>query len=164
MGTGARPHTLSIGYDEAGEGSWQEGSPGARLLEAARRGATQVAACAYAGISPRSLQAWRAEWKALDPAATDRDGDERLLRFFRMYDNALASVELRLLGSWVEAAESDWRAAQAFLARRYPERWGDPAKRLEISGPNEGPIELRKGGEWLEGVMRDAADRARGER
>jgi hypothetical protein len=41
----------------------------------------------------------------------------------REIEYAEAVLKMELVGIWAEAAEYDWRAALAFLSRRYPERW-----------------------------------------
>lgn len=135
-----RPHTLTIGYSTK-SGRWSSSSPAGRLIAAAWKGAPQKDACAFAGISTRTFQLWRTAWSDLDPTADDHTGtDALLLRFFRLYDDAAASLMVDIVGSWAETAKTDWRAAQAFLARRDPEAWGDPAKRVELTGAEGEPV------------------------
>ncbi len=137
-----RPHTLSIGYKATAKADayWSPDSPAGRLIEAVGKGAPQSSACAYAGIVPRTLQHWRTALNALDADDEHQGDDLRLVRFFRLFDEAAAALTVELVGSWADAAKSDWRAAQAFLARRDPTEWGDPAKRVELSGPDGAPV------------------------
>ena len=158
MAAKGQPHTLSIGYQPT-TGTWSDGSPAACLIEAAERGAPQAAGCEYAGNVPRTLQLWRVTHDALDPGADHQDDALRLIRFFRQFDAARSRVKIDLIGSWADAGRSDWRAAQAFLARRYPSEWGDPARRIEVSGPGAGPVEIEL--TPVAEIMASAAERAR---
>lgn len=38
-------------------------------------------------------------------------------------EEAEAKVESALVSSWLAAGQQDWRAAEAFLSRRWPKRW-----------------------------------------
>ena len=130
---------LSIGYIKK-SARWKADAPAARLIEAARRGAPQKSACEYAGISPRTFQLWRTAWSGLDLDAEHTRNDALLVRLFHLYDDAAASLKVELIGSWADAAKTDWRASQAFLSRRDPEHFGDPKTRLELTGAEGGPV------------------------
>lgn len=74
------------------------------------------------------------------------------LRLYREVTKATARGELRLVVGWVEAGRKDWRAAEAFLRRRFPDRWAEHAN-LHLSGPGGGPIRTE------DVAMRDLAER-----
>ena len=56
------------------------------------------------------------------------------------------AAELRLaaalFGTMKAAAidKGDWRAAKELLSRRFPADFSDPTQRLEVAGPDGGPI------------------------
>ena len=67
---------------------------------------------------------------------------EEYLEFVDRLDDARAQAEATLVARWyTEAADGDWRAAERFLAKAFPERWSDPATRLEVTGAGGGPVE-----------------------
>lgn len=141
--------------------TWGEGSPAARLIEAAGKGAPQKDACAFAGISPRTFQLWRSAWSSLDLDADNHESTDALLvRFFRLYDDADAALTVEIVGSWADQAKEDWRAAERFLARRDPEGWGDPKTRLEVTGADGGPVAVSS---RVGDIVATAVARARGE-
>lgn len=99
-----------------------------------------------AGVSKYSYYQWtklgaialekRADGEELTPT------EEELAWFVEEIEKADATAEAALVARWyTEAVDGDWRAAERFLAKRVPERWGDPATRLEISGPAGGPVQ-----------------------
>jgi hypothetical protein len=48
---------------------------------------------------------------------------------------AEAKIENDIVGAWYEAAQTDWRAAAEFLARRFPRRWAAVSRtKLDING------------------------------
>ncbi|KJS86280.1 valine--tRNA ligase [Desulfosporosinus sp. BICA1-9] len=74
-----------------------------------------------------------------------RQGEEdkkgEYFNFFNAIKAAEAQAEIRAVELWHKQMPQDWRAAQAFLERRYPERWGK-RERVEFTGKEGGPIEI----------------------
>ena len=116
------------------------------LLKLISAGNYQRTACRAAGVSEAAFY----EWKRKGEAARDdlKDGvaltqtQEELVWFVDELDEARAKAEAALVARWyTEAADGDWRAAERFLAKAFPERWSDPATRLEITGAGGGPVQ-----------------------
>ena len=105
----------------------------------------QRTACRAAGISEWTFNEWR---KKGEQAREDQENgvaltetQEELLWFVNELEDARAKAEAALVARWyTEAADGDWRAAERFLAKAFPERWSDPATRLEITGAQGGPV------------------------
>lgn len=102
-------------------------------------------ACAAAGISADTLEAWRKR---------GNNGEEPYADFARQLAAAELAAETTLVKIWHDAAPEDWRAARDLLARRFPERWEREAEVVnaqitpdycvvihldEIGGPREKP-------------------------
>lgn len=143
--------------DEAGKltGGW-DGKPqtGFRVPERKRTrmlkliAAGNYADTAYkaAGISKWSFYEWQKRGQAAreDKAAGIplTEAQEEYLDFVNQLDDARAQAEATLVARWyTEAADGDWRAAERFLAKAFPERWSDPATRLEVTGAGGGPVQ-----------------------
>ena len=98
-----------------------------------------------AGISEWTFNEWR---KKGEQAREDQENgvaltetQEELLWFVNELEDARAKAEAALVARWyTEAADGDWRAAERCLAKAFPERWADPATRLEITGAQGGPV------------------------
>ena len=115
------------------------------LLKLISAGNYQRTACRAAGVSEWTFNDWR---KKGEQAREDKENgislsatQEELLWFVDELDEARAKAEAALVARWYnEAADGDWRAAERFLAKAFPERWSDPATRLEITGAQGGPV------------------------
>ena len=115
------------------------------LLKLISAGNYQRTACRAAGVSEWAFYDWKKRGEA---AIEDRDqgialteDQEECVWFVEALDEARAKSEAALVARWyTEAADGDWRAAERFLAKAFPERWSDPATRLEITGKNGGPV------------------------
>ena len=115
------------------------------LLKLISAGNYQRTACRAAGVSEWTFNDWR---KKGEQAREDKDNgialsetQEELLWFVDELDEARAKAEAALVARWYnEAADGDWRAAERFLAKAFPERWADPATRLEVTGAQGGPV------------------------
>mgnify|MGYP003646666198 CR=1 FL=1 len=116
-----------------------------KLLKLIAAGNYQQTACRVAGISNYTLYDWKKKGEA---AREDKENgialteaQEEYLQFLNDLEEARAASEATLVARWyTEAADGDWRAAERFLAKAFPERWSDPATRLEITGANGGPV------------------------
>lgn len=81
-------------------------------------------------------------WKLIGSVGPDEPGyDEEFHNFFLDVERAQAENESELVSNWNEQATGDWKAAQAFLAARFPHRW-NPNRKIEVSGPDGRPIEF----------------------
>lgn len=117
-----------------------------RMIKLIAAGNYQSTAFQAAGIARYTFYDWRKkgyaarEDKAAGIALTPIQ--EEYLEFVDQLDDARAQSEATLVARWyTEAADGDWRAAERFLAKAFPERWSDPATRLEITGAGGGPVQ-----------------------
>ena len=102
-----------------------------KLLDALKMGNYYDAACAYAGIHYYTFRLWMAKGEKA------KSGE--FFEFFEAVKEAENEAEARTVLLWQKAIPKDWRAAQAFLERRYPERWGKKDI-VKHQGDNENPI------------------------
>ncbi len=115
------------------------------LLKLISAGNYQRTACRVAGISEWAFWDWT---KKGEQARDDKqngitltEGQEEYLWFVEALEEARAAAEATLVARWyTEAADGDWRAAERFLAKAFPERWSDPATRVEVTGAGGGPV------------------------
>lgn len=87
------------------------------LLEGARSGLFRSAVAQARGLPIEVLDTWLR--MGLSPGAV-----EPFRSFSRFYVAAEAGAQLPYVSAWQAAAQVDWRAAQAWLAARWPEQWG----------------------------------------
>ncbi len=78
------------------------------ILADLERGATIRSACAAAGVGETTLATWRAS----DPELAER------------MEQATSRCAVRMESALADAADTDWRAALAWLERRRPAEWG----------------------------------------
>jgi hypothetical protein len=88
-----------------------------QLLSAARSGLFKEAVAPAVGVSVEDLDTWLT--MGLSPNAV-----EPYKSFARLYAAAEAGAQLPYVAAWQQAATVEWKAAQAWLAARYPEQWG----------------------------------------
>jgi len=124
------------------------------LSEQKRKAYTKQAADERA---TRELEA-RAARKPIDPLEPTTPSEDQpyallpvkqaeLGRFLYAYGVSMHECDLRMLSSIHAASSKDWRAARYILQQRHPNTWG--RKRLELSGPDGGPIAVRPVGIYL---------------
>ena len=116
------------------------------LLKLISAGNYQRTACRAAGISEAQFYTWKRKGEEarddLENGLELTETEEELVWFVNELDEARAKSEAALVARWyTEAADGDWRAAERFLAKAFPERWSDPATRLEVTGANGGPVQ-----------------------
>jgi hypothetical protein len=105
-----------------------------RILADIRAGCFPEQAAQAAGVSPSAFYAWKARGQ--------RESDGPYHRFVRNLRQAEAEAErnaVNILRSAIED-DGDWKAALAFLERRYPGRWRRHQTN-ELVGPDGGPIQ-----------------------
>lgn len=109
-----------------------------KLLTALSQGNYRETACRYAGISHQTLRNWIA--KAETP-----DAPPEYVEFLEALEKAEADAEVLDIAIIRQAAQGGtWQAAAWIRERKNPERWGRrEASKVEVSGPDGGPIELR---------------------
>ena len=115
------------------------------LIKLISAGNYQRTACRAAGISEAQFYKWKREGEQarddLENGVALTETQEELVWFVNELDEARAKAEAALVARWyTEGVDGDWRAAERFLAKAFPERWADPATRLEVTGANGGPV------------------------
>ena len=97
----------------------------AKIRQLVSAGNHQAAVCRYVGITPRTWQRWL---KVGREKPSSKYGG-----FVRLIEEAEAECEVRLAAQWQQQCPQDWKAAQQFLAVRFPERWGNQVRlRVEV--------------------------------
>lgn len=124
----------------------------AALCEALRTGNHIEPSCRYVGIAPSTYYKYMALAEEPDPPAWVREFSEAVKK-------ARAEAELRNVQAIAKAATDPrhWTAAAWFLERSYPKRWGRQA-RLELSGPEGGPIQVEDPRDALIRLLDSAAE------
>lgn len=98
-----------------------------KLVDAIRAGNYYETACTYAGIEYQTFRNWM--------VAGEQASRGKYFDFFEAITRAESEAEARAVALWQKAMPEDWRAAQMFLERRHPDRWGKQDKlRTEVSG------------------------------
>jgi hypothetical protein len=104
-----------------------------RLIEGIRAGNYIYTSCAYAGIHKDTYYEWLEKAKLPDASPL-------LKRLSDEVEKARAEAEMRnVLNIQRAASGGTWQASAWWLERSFPDRWG---RKTEISGPNQGPIQL----------------------
>jgi hypothetical protein len=98
-----------------------------RILDALRAGCTYEASASAGPISPSTFYEWMRHGE-VDPNGVHGAFAERVR-------DAELEAERRITEQWTAAVPSDWRAAVAFLERRFPERWRKPEHRHHTYAP-----------------------------
>lgn len=100
----------------------------AGLVQAISEGHYYETACAAVGVDYSTMRRW------MQRGAEEPSGEYR--EFFEALTRAEAEAESRAVRIWQAAMETDWRAAQMFLERRHPDRWGKQS-RLDVNGSTQ---------------------------
>ena len=123
---------------------------GAKLVALLRQGSHFNPACYVAGVPPRTARQWR-ELGRLEIGTRSANGsivNEDHVWFEQEIQRALAEMENEVVGHWLEATAENWQAARDFLARRFPQRWGNTEQRqIEVRGTQQMELELVWGDE-----------------
>lgn len=116
-----------------------------RIVNTLRLGNYVEHAASYAGISRATLYNWL---KKGDEAREKRENgaeldeiEERYARFSEDVDNARATAVVRNVSIIQQAAQTNWQAAGWWLERTAPQHFARQV-RTELSGPNQGPVQV----------------------
>lgn len=123
------------------------------VLDLIRAGMTQQRAAEAVGLSKSAISNWVR--RGLDEQSAVERGDKPnpketiYMEFVQGMVKAEGEAQAALVLSWFkEARAGDWKAAERFLARRWPQEWGDSnTVKVEVSGGigmslNETPVPL----------------------
>lgn len=107
-----------------------------RIIEGVILGGLLPDIASHGGVSERSIQRWlergRRYRDAIENDGLANEADQPYYDFTTKYEDATASVRLRMSGKILKAAdgdeasgkEPDWKAAAWFLERTSPALWG----------------------------------------
>ena len=87
-----------------------------RFFDAIRSGAPIITACTVAGISQTTLYRWLEN-------AQKPESDSQYREFRDRMTQVVAEAEVWHLANWSKHSKKDWRASQAWLGMRFPERY-----------------------------------------
>ena len=121
-----------------------------RIVSAIRAGNYLETASAYAGIDQSTLHKWISRSK-------EPDAPVALIEFRQSVERARAEAEVRTVALIQQAAPQSWQAAAWYLERSHPKRWARREK-VEMSGPEGGPITLQGLAELMGVAKRDDKD------
>lgn len=122
---------------------------GPTIIDLIRAGMRPSTAAQAAGLAKQTVSAWIKrgieEQYRIDAGEEANPNEEPYLKFINDMAKAEAEAQAGLVLAWFrEARQGDWKAAQAFLAKRWPDEWGDSnTVRLEVSGAGGGPIQAQ---------------------
>jgi hypothetical protein len=130
----------------------------AKIVGALRDGSYVDTAAAYAGISRPTLYRWLDKG---DNAAAKLENGEELTENEELYlafrddvEEARAIAMVRNVHFITTAAQTTWQAAAWWLERSNPQMWGRSVK-AEVSGPNNGPINVHVSSDELEMLVKE---------
>jgi len=128
---------IAEGWDET-ELTWSSTSPAGTFLRGMRAGATRRHAAAFANVSWERVRHWLAEGARVWP--DDEDEIPHMPDPERMYAVLLqrsmrleGTVAVEVTDAWRQMAREDWRAAEKFMARRFPDEWA-PRTQVDVTG------------------------------
>lgn len=127
---------------------------GARVLEALKKGVYFVVACKAAAVSVNVARQWKSLGQHEVGFVSDSGNitNEGHVWFASEVDRILGEVEASVVENWVAAARENWQAGRDYLARRFPQRWGNTEHRqIEVHGMQQMELELV----WDEGKEQD---------
>lgn len=111
-------------------------------------GLTASKAGARVGVFPTTLKDWQRRGMNEIARMVAEDLDEPseteypFVAFTWGCMQAEAVFQEEALGEWRKHFRKDWRAVQAFMAKRFRDEWGDTSK-VELTGANGGPVRVQ---------------------
>jgi hypothetical protein len=127
-----------------------------RIVVALRAGNYVETAASFAGISRPTIYRWLEKGdRAADKLDTDQELTEKellYLDFRNEVEQARADAMVRNVSMISQAAQTTWQAAAWWLERTAPQMWGRQL-RAEVSGPNNGPINVNVSSDDLEALV-----------
>lgn len=130
---------------------------GPTIVDLIRAGMRPSMAAQAAGLAKSTVSGWikrgsEEQWR-IENGEEPTEIEKPYLEFVQSMMKAEAEAQAGLVVSWFrEARQGDWKAAQAFLAKRWPDDWGDSnTMRVEVSGAGGGPIRT----EMMHGLKED---------
>lgn len=127
------------------------------LLKALRYGNYMDAACAAAGVGVTTVYRWINEGQdeAQRIAAGEQPNPHKAtyVEILEGIEKARGEAEARNVAVIQKAAQDGtWQASAWWLERSRPQKWGR-FTRTEVTGPNDGPLQMNVTSEDLEAVV-----------
>jgi hypothetical protein len=120
---------------------------GPSIVDLIRAGMRPSMAAQAAGIAKSTISGWikrgsEEQWR-IENGEEPNKLEKPYLEFVQSMMKAEAEAQAGLVVAWFrEARQGDWKAAQAFLAKRWPDEWSDSSTvKLEVTGAGGGPIQ-----------------------
>lgn len=120
---------------------------GPTIVELVKAGMRPLAASQACGLSRNTIYNWvkrgNAERERVDNGLEPNEDETPYMEFVEKLQKAEAECQAGLVLAWVkEARQGDWKAAEKFLSKRFPDEWGDQnTMRVEVSGVGGAPIQ-----------------------
>ena len=121
---------------------------GPSIVDLIRAGMRPSMAAQAAGIAKSTISGWikrgsEEQWR-IENGEEPNKLEKPYLEFVQSMMKAEAEAQAGLVVAWFrEARQGDWKAAQAFLAKRWPDEWSDSSTvKLEVTGAGGGPIQV----------------------
>jgi Homeodomain-like domain len=105
------------------------------ITDALRAGAIAEDAARATGVSRRTYHRWLQRGEAAD-------APPRFVAFANAVRKTESEARIAAVTAITDAMPEDWRAALAYLERRYPAEWARTS-RLEHTGAEGGPVEVK---------------------
>jgi hypothetical protein len=107
-----------------------------KVVLAIRNGNHRDAAAKYAGVTYQQFRRWMVRGEKLSEEEYDSlsEEDQEYVDFYQVINQAEAEAEVAAVVQWKKFFERDYKASRDFLARRYPQRWG---QKVEVSVSNK---------------------------
>lgn len=117
---------------------------GAKVVALVRRGSHLGTACRAAGVPVSVERLWRRLGReGVGSRVHEHVANEDHVWYFEELERALGEVESEVVGHWLGATAENWQAARDFLARRFPQRWGNKEQRkIEVRGGQQMELQL----------------------
>lgn len=112
---------------------------GPAVIDLVRGGISHPRAAEAMGLERNAISKWirrgLAEQRRLEEGQEPDEVETPYLEFLRELSKAEAEAQSGLVLSWYkEARQGDWKAAERFLAKRWPQEWGDDKTvKLEVT-------------------------------
>ena len=106
-----------------------------KLLNAIKAGNYITVSARYAGIHPNTFHRWMKRGREAQSGA--------YRKFFEAVKEAETYAEVRAVAIIQQQMEDNWRAAVAYLERKFPKRWSPREKRESSSGADTKPAGKR---------------------
>ncbi len=122
----ASAHTHARGISSHSAYSEERAS---KIIESVRSGQHISTSARLVGLAPHTVYSWMQRGAADNAAKIDSTWAD----FTRRMDAASAEAEQTMVERFAAGTKKDWRAAESYLVRRFPDRWSATRDGTEAS-------------------------------